>query len=796
MNGEIMSASLPWRPYEPEVPEHESQDGQNGRCAEYLLDIVSSRPGILAAEFDTANGHLHLQYDPTVLPAPEADELIAGLGEKLGHHYNICTVKLAGGGCQACAAALQQGLRQRNQVLANVSVLPGRVALETAAPPVLRAEVTQELWPKEARGDRRLAAGLRRLRFWEGWEQTQWEVLLAALTALSIAVAWIGGALGLSQGWQVAAYGLAYVAGGYFGLRGGLAELRQRAINVDLLMMLAAVGAATIGDWREGAILLFLFSLSNALQGYAMGRSRRAIQALMKLRPEEALVRRGDTEVLLRVERLQRGDVVIVKPGERIPVDGRVVTGRSTVDQSTITGESMPVQVAAGSEVFAGTVNQAGAIEVEVSRLAHESTLARIIELVENAQEEKAPTQRFLEEFEQRYALGVIVATLLAVAIPLLAGRAFAPTFYRAMTLLVVASPCALVISTPASILSAIANAARRGILFKGGAHLETLAGVKAIAFDKTGTLTAGKPVVTDLVALPGHSEEEVLALAAAVEARSEHPLALAIVAHARRRGLNFEPCLHFEAISGRGARGRMADGRTFLIGNQELLQGRTELPVAVVEHLRALEQAGKTAMLLGEERQAGVDLYGMIAVADEPRREARETLDALRRLGIEHVIMLTGDNERVARSIAAQVGVDEFRAGLLPEDKARVVKELQARYGAVAMVGDGVNDAPALASASLGIAMGAAGTDVALETADVVLMSDDLSKLPYVVALSRRARRVIWQNIAFALGVIVVLVLSNFLVGVPLPLGVVGHEGSTLVVVANGLRLLRGKWA
>ena len=576
-------------------------------------------------------------------------------------------------------------------------------------------------------------------------------------------------------------------------MRKGLAELRHGIINIDLLMVLAAIGAAIIGDWREGAILLFLFSLSNTLQDYALGRSRRAIESLIKLRPEEALVRRGELEMLIKVENLRLGDVVIVKPGERLPIDGVVARGQSSVDQSTITGESVPVDVAPGSPVFEGTLNQSGALDIEVTRLPSESTLARIIQLVENAQEQKAPTQRFLDEFEQKYALGVIIVTALAIVVPVFVfNQPFEATFYRAMTLLVVASPCALIISVPAAILSAIANAARRGILFKGGAHLENMAAVKAIAFDKTGTLTRGKPVVTDVIPLGCCTEAELLTLAASVESRSEHPVAQAMVNAARQQGLSFAPCEDLQAISGRGACATAADGRVYLIGNKELFDGKLELGDDVLAQLDALEMQGRTAMLLAEQTEEGVTLFGLIAVADEIRPEARDALQALRAKGVEHIIMLTGDNERVARAIAEQAGVDEFRASLLPEEKVIAVRELQKTYGSVGMVGDGVNDAPALALADVGIAMGAAGTDVALEVADVVLMSDDLEKLAYVRDLSRRANRIIWENITFALGVIVVLVTANFLVGVPLPLGVVAHEGSTLIVVFNGLRLLR----
>lgn len=762
------------------------EHGALNRCAAMLFNALARTAGLFSAEVDTARGELILEYDPTIMPRREVEGIAGALTVDLDAPYWECVNRVEGYTCTACADALKLELDRRGQ-LDDFTVHPGRMAVSRNIAPAERATLTRSLAtpPEQTQEKSRWP--------WNRWGTVRKGTILTVITAVAIAVGWIGGALGLSSTVQQAAYIVAYLAGGYYGARKGLDELRHGIINIDLLMVLAAIGAAIIGDWREGAILLFLFSLSNTLQDYAMGRSRRAIESLIKLRPEEALVQRGELEMLIRVENLRVADVVIVKPGERLPIDGVVVRGQSTIDQSTITGESAPVDVAPGSAVFEGTLNQSGALDIEVTRLPSESTLARIIQLVENAQEEKAPTQRFLDEFEQKYALGVIIATALAIVVPVFVlDQPFDEVFYRAMTLLVVASPCALIISVPAAILSAIANAARRGILFKGGAHLENMAGVQAIAFDKTGTLTRGKPVVTDVIPLGCCTESELLALAAAVESRSEHPLAKAIVNAAAQQGLSYAPCEDLQAITGRGARATAPDGRVYLIGNQELFADKLVLSDAVLAQLDALEMQGRTAMLLAEQTERDVTLFGIIAVADEIRPEARAALQALRATGIKHIIMLTGDNERVARAVAEQVGVDEFRAGLLPEEKVEVIRALHDQYGSVAMVGDGVNDAPALALADVGIAMGAAGTDVALEVADVVLMSDDLGKLAYVRNLSRRSNRIIWQNITFALGVIVVLVTANFLVGVPLPLGVVAHEGSTLIVVFNGLRLLR----
>lgn len=626
------------------------------------------------------------------------------------------------------------------------------------------------------------------------WAREHIERLLVVITALAIASSVIFERLALPA-WTILLANLtSYIAGGYFGVLEGLSSLRHKEINVDLLMVLAAGGAALVNQWHEGAILLFLFSLSNVLQDYAMGRSRKAIQSLLDLRPDTATIRHGNDLVKVAVEELKRGDVVILQPGERIPVDGRVVRGAASVNQASITGESVPVYKQVGDEVFAGTINENGALDIKVSRLASESTLSRIIQLVESAQGNKAETQRFLDKFEQYYAMVVIGFTLLLIFLPpLLINVNFSDNFYRAMVVMVVASPCALVISTPASILSAIANGARHGVLFKGGAYLENMALLKVVAFDKTGTITTGRPIVTDLVRLNGLSEDELLALAASAESRSEHPLANAVVQAACQRQLMLIEPDHFEAVPGRGVKVQL-QSHNILIGSERLFEeAHIEIPASVKNQQTAFYQAGKTALLVYQQPN---DWLGIIAIADTPRPEAKRAVEALHQVGIEKIAMLTGDNPQVAAAIASATGIDTPYANLMPEDKVAVLNELAAKYGPVAMVGDGVNDAPALATASLGIAMGAAGTDVALETADVVLMSSDLSKIPYAIALSKRARRIMLQNIAFSLSVIIVLVIGALLpmIRLPLPLGVIGHEGSTVIVVLNGLRLLAFK--
>ncbi len=674
----------------------------------------------------------------------------------------------------------------------------------------LRTPVEQPVAATAATGGPSLWQSLWTRQFW----QENPELLLAVITLVALLAGWLGGSVtGWLPGWAVALCAIiAYVAGGITGTREALAEMRHGKLDIDFLMVTAALGAAAIGEWEEGALLLFLFTLSGALEEFAMGRTRKAIEALMDLRPETAWVRRGDQVVEVPVDQVQVGDIVVVRPGERLPVDGVVVKGTTTVDQSPITGESVPVYKEPGDEVFAATINGSGALEVRATRPAGESTLAKIIELVQQAQEHAAPTQQFIDRFSQPYTLAVIGATLLAIAIPqVLNLEPFGDTIYRAMTLLVVASPCALIISTPASILSAIAAAARGGVLFKGGAYLETCAELDIMAFDKTGTLTYGRPVLTDVRPLLHYSEEDVIRIAAGAEALSEHPIGQAIVNAARERGIPFEEPKEFRAIAGHGIQAIYDRGdhqEIIYIGNDRLyMSEQMDLSPAIRMIGQALQKQGKTAMLvvrrstvedtLGEDRDW--EVVGYLAVADTLREGAPQAVQRLRELGIRRVVMLTGDNRNVAENIARQVGIplEDVYAELLPEQKVEVVCRL-VEEGEVGMVGDGVNDAPALATAHVGIAMGAAGTDVALETADVVLMADDLAKLPFAVELSRRAEAIVRQNIIFSVAVIITLITLTVVVPIfvsgfrlPLPLGVVGHEGSTLIVVTNGLRML-----
>lgn len=763
-------------------------------CADVLLNTLTLHKGIGAVSFDPDARELRIRYDPEQISLKRVEQIADEVGVQLGEEYQRCVFATDGISCRSCGRLIEDRLKNHEEIVwTSANQASNRLVLEYVGTPEQLPEIRRVVNNAGVRIEREISPPRPKA---EPEEESWWDryslVVATSATLVFLVSGWALGRFGvISSEVQLVFYVLTYIAGGFYATRQAISSLLQGTVDIDLLMVLAALGAATIGGWVEGGILLFLFSLGNTLEHYALGRTHHAIRALMELSPEEALVLRDGREVRVGVDELVIGDTVIVKPSERIPADGTVIGGESSVDQAPITGESIPVAKAAGDTVFAGTINGHGLLRVRVDRLAQESTLAKIIRIVEEARGQKSRTQRFTDAFEGTYAIGVIVASALAVVIPVVFfGQDFKPMFYRAMTLLVVASPCALVISTPASILSGLANAARRGILFKGAVHLEDIGVVDVVAFDKTGTLTVGRPRVTDVVVAEGVDERKMLELAAAVERLSEHPLGIAVVEHAE--GLGIPPLedgavSELESVPGRGLRA-VVQGQTMWIGNEPLL---VEQGIPVPEHMRVtadeLRDAGKTLMFIATDRTLGI-----IAVADVIRPVAPAVIKELHRLGVKKTIVLTGDNERAARAISRQVGIDEWRAQLLPEEKLTAIKELQAQGLRVAMVGDGVNDAPALATADIGVAMGAAGTDVALETSDVVLMADDLTKLPYAMELSRKARRIIRQNLTFALGVIVVLVIGTLMGEVPLPVGVVGHEGSTIIVVTNGLRLLR----
>ncbi|MGE7111593.1 heavy metal translocating P-type ATPase [Lysinibacillus sp. NPDC047702] len=611
------------------------------------------------------------------------------------------------------------------------------------------------------------------------------ELLAALIAGLFILLAWRLDTSGQTTA-SVLLYIVAFCVGGFAKAKEGIEEtIEDKKLNVELLMVLAAIGSAAIGYWTEGAILIFIFAVSGALETYAMNKSNREISALMNLQPEEAwLVRGGFEPMKVAVSTLQIGDHLLVKPGERVPADGIIFKGQSSIDESAISGEPLPVAKRNGDEVFAGTVNLNGAITMEMTKPNSETLFQKIIQLVQSAQSEKSPSQQFIEKFEGTYVKFVLLSVALMMFLPhFLLEWDWTTTFYRAMVLLVVASPCALVASIMPATLAAISNGAKNGILFKGGLHLEHLSVLRAIAVDKTGTLTQGKPVVTDFIVRKGIDREAALSILAGIESQSNHPLAQAITSFAKAEEVTVFSQVTIKDIPGWGIKGYVND-MEYLVGKPDFV-GAEEANSFADSAAAKLATEGKTVIFIRDKD----GIVALTALKDTVRDEAKKAVTLLKELGI-NVIMLTGDNEKTAKAIAKESGVTEYVAECLPETKVTEMKRLLSQHQFVGMVGDGINDAPALATATTGIAMGE-GTDVALETADVVLMKNDLSKIAYAVRLSRKMQRIVKQNIFFSIGIIVLLIASNFLQVVDLPLGVIGHEGSTILVILNGLRML-----
>ncbi len=611
----------------------------------------------------------------------------------------------------------------------------------------------------------------------------RWLIGLSGALALGAeAVAWT---TGQEASWPVIAMAVAsIVLGGRETIRKGIVSLRTLTLNINFLMTIAIIGASIIGQWPEAAMVTFLFGVAEMIEALSLDRARHAIRALMEMSPEEALAQVDDEWKIVPASDVQIGQLVRVRPGERLPLDGEVVSGSSSVNQAPITGESMPVSKAPGDSVFAGTINEKGSFEFIVTANTGQTTLARIIRAVQQAQGQKAPTQRFVDQFARFYTpIVVVLAVLIAAVPPLFLNQAFQPWLYKALVLLVIACPCALVISTPVTVVSALASAARRGILVKGGVYMEEGRRLGVLALDKTGTLTHGAPKLTDIVPVDSISDKELLRLAASLDAPSEHPVASAIVAAFDEEPT---PVEEFESITGRGVKGKLG-GRLYFLGNHRLAHEENYCSPDVEKVLEQLEAEGKSVVVLGSEGKA----LGVLAVADTLRDTSIQAIRDLHDLGVR-TLMLTGDNERTAKAIAAQVGIDDARGDLLPEDKLRIIEEHVGAKEHVGMVGDGINDAPALAKADVGFAMGAAGTDTAIETADVALMQDDLRKIPEFIRLSRRASTVLKQNIAFAIGVKAIFFVLAFFGSATLWMAVFADMGASLIVVANGLRLLR----
>jgi Cd2+/Zn2+-exporting ATPase len=837
-------------------------DDAHDPCIGRLVGLLTGRPGVERVHIQTQEGSpplLCLHYDPSLITVARLRELVSAVGaqltEKFAHYVGCAPAPLH----SRSARLFSQRLRQVPGVLEAEVSASGRIRIEYERATVARTRLeelvgalgteltdtgaemerahdhgrgsksgVEHIGDREhdhghaghdhAHGQKGAHAGHKHAHDDKGGhaghthahggvfgEHT--ELIFAVIAGVCVLAGWLLDRANAGPDWlPQALYVGAYLFGGYFTVKEALENLLARRFEIDTLMLVAAAGAAALGNWAEGGLLLFLFSLGHSLEHFAMGRARQAIEALAKLAPETAVRKRGEELEEVPVASLAPGDVVLVKPNERLPADGVVVKGTSSVNQAPVTGESIPVdkspvqdgasaitafdRVDVANRVFAGTINGAGAMEVMVARLASQSTMARVVQMVAEAEAQRSPTQQFTDKFERVFVPVILALVGLLMLAFLVIDEPFSASFYRAMAVLVAASPCALAISVPSAVLSGVARAGRSGVLVKGGGPLENLGSLNSIAFDKTGTLTEGRPKLTDVIAASGANEDELLALVVAVESHSDHPLASALVKGGRDRLKSVTVAVRADDVRGLTGRGVQAtvDGETVYIAKPVLfseLDGML-LPPELAAANEKLVQSGRTTMIV----RKGSRFLGVIGVMDTPRAAAPGVMAQLRELGIERLVMISGDNQQVADAVARTVGLTEAKGDLMPEQKVEAIKALRERHGKVAMVGDGVNDAPAMANATVGIAMGAAGSDVALEAADVALMSDDLSQLPFAVGLSRRTRRVIKQNLWVSLGVVAVLIPATIL-GLNIGTAVLFHEGSTILVVINALRLL-----
>ncbi len=790
-------------------------DALDGRdqCVNRLTTTLSGAPGLekvhVVEAADGLPARLCLHYDPSATNVARIRRLAESAGADLTDQFRHVLWTVTGVSHARKARIVAEALRRVPGVV-EAEVAPGVVRIEFDRTQVDEAQLRELL-------DRHGVVVPGAADDHEGHEHGEGEhahggpfgersELIFAITA---GVLWsIGFVLELltevPDGVLTAIFIATGLFGGYYTAREAIESVRNGRFEIDFLMLIAAGGAALLGKWEEGALLLALFSIGHALEGYAMGRARRAIEALAELAPATAVVRRDGTETEVSVEELRVGDVVVVKPNERIPSDGFVLAGTSSVNQAPLTGESIPVDkapvadptaaaaapdgVPASSRLFSGTINGAGQLDLQVTRLAADSTLSKLATMVREAETQASPTQRFTDRFERIFVPAVIGLVIIVLLVGPAFGSSWSEAFYRAMAVLVAASPCALAIATPSAVLAAVARAGQLGVLVKGGGPLENLGTLRAVAFDKTGTLTEGRPRLTDVAPAAGATEVELLSVAVSVESRSDHPLAAAIVRDGGDRldGAPLPEVSDVSAVTGRGIRATV-DGAAVSIGNAALFDDIGGLDAATAASVGSLQAAGRTIMIV----KLGDRFLGALGLMDTPRPEARAAVAALQQVGIRRAIMLSGDHQLVAESIAREVGLTDAWGDLMPEDKVAAIERLRVDEGKVAMVGDGVNDAPALAHATVGIAMGAAGSDVALETADIALMGDDLTKLPVVIGLSRKASGIIRQNLYLSLGMVAFLIPATIIGFVGIGPAVVFHEGSTLVVVANALRLL-----
>lgn len=802
-------------------------------CVNRLAALLTAKMGIDAAHAiqseDDTPGQICVHYDPNVVSTGEVRELAKRAGVELDQRYGHWLSKSRSTHARR-ASAIESRLGRMDGVLEAVVSPDGAVRVEYDKQIIDDSAIAGALseWTGETievgddhAGHDHDDEGHESDHDHSGHDHAHGgifgpksELIFAILCGVFLLVGWLIETFADLNEWiSLGCYVAAYMFGGYYTVTEAIEKIRAGKFEIDFLMIVAAAGAASLGAWAEGALLLFLFSIGHALEGYAMGKAKRAIEALSELAPRTARVRRDAVETEVPVEELVVGDVVVIKPDERVPADGFVISGESSINQAPITGESVPVDnrpvddtdaaaadpesLSAEYRAFAGTINQSGSLEIQVTKTAAENTLARVVTMVSEAETRVSPTQKFTKKFERYFVPSVITGVVLLMFAPLVIDESFSDSFYRAMAVLVAASPCALAIATPSAVLSGVARAARGGILVKGGGPLESLGSIDAIAFDKTGTLTEGEPNVTDVRTAEGVDESELLRFAIAVEELSKHPLAKAVVRDGKKKlgeGENasqgdIPEATDLKSITGRGIQATV-EGDLVHIGKDELFAevDGPSLPDSVRSIVESLEQNGRTTMIV----RRGDRFLGVIGLMDTPREASKRTIAKLRELGIQRMIMISGDNQQVADAVAKEVGLDEVRGDLMPNDKVAEIKKLQSE-GGIAMVGDGVNDAPAMASASVGIAMGAAGSDVALETADVALMADNLDHLPLAIGLSRVTRHIIRQNLWMSLGMVAFLVPATIL-GLNIGPAVALHEGSTLIVVFNALRLLAYK--
>ena len=786
-------------------------DTENARelCIARLSDRLEDEAGIervhIHSDQKTEPDQLCIHYNPDRITLPRIRTLSSRLGAEFAERIRQVNWQIKDISHPRRARIVEQLIRDISGVLSVDCSSSGKIQIVFDRSIINEHELSERIKAENLFLSSENEATPEKQAHHHGPEQGRLELILAILAGLFTAVGWsLETFTSTAPQLIIAIYSAGYICGGIFAAREAWDSIRGGQFDIDFLMLFAAIGAAALGNWFEGALLLFLFSLGHALEHFALGRAHKAIEALSELAPDTAIVLRAGDEAELPVEELVVGDRVIIRTNEKIPADGVVVKGTSTVNQAPITGESIPVdkspvparysgysdwdRIPDDHRVFTGTINGGGVLEIDVAKISSQSTLARVVQLVTEADAQKSDTQRFTERFERVFVpvvLGIVFILLFAWVI---IDEPFADSFYRAMAVLVAASPCALAIATPSAVLSGIARAGKGGVLFKGGAPLEQLGTIGAIAFDKTGTLTEGRPEVTDVVLCDGISPDVFWRFLLAVESRSDHPLALAVVLHGQNH-LEIDSLPEVSdliSLTGKGIRATIEQEQVY-IGKKSMFDGEsvTALPASLETKVLELEKAGQTTMIL----LRGEQFLGAVGLMDTPRHSAADALAQLREMGIERMVMISGDNQVVAESVARKVGLDEAYGNLMPEDKVNTIQQLR-RQQPVAMVGDGVNDAPAMATATVGIAMGAAGSDVALETADIALMADNLKTLPFAVGLSKKTRTIIRQNVWISLGMVAVLIPAT-LFGLGLGPAVALHEGSTLVVVLNALRLL-----